>query len=158
MVHTNVIPPNPTGGFKGSPSGRRGVHDFLSTLDKEFGLKATPRVRRGTDIDAGCGQLKAAVKKKEEKEAQNAIIDAGLESSIKELKSLIDQDSLQHQQTPIVGVYEDKDIDESENLPVLYSDKVNIRNQLKHGSVVDFELHDVVDLDDEEAVDRWLFG
>lgn len=71
---------------------------------------------------------------------------------------MIDQDSLQHQQTPIVGVYEDKDIDESENLPVLYSDKVNIRNQLKHGSVVDFELHDVVDLDDEEAVDRWLFG
>lgn len=154
MVHINVIPLNPTGGFKGSPSGRRGVHDFVSTLDKEFGLKATPRVRRGIDIDAGCGQLKAVVKKKEEKEAQKAITDAGLESSIKELKSFIDQDSLQHQQTPIVGVYEDDDIDETENLSVLYSDQVNRRNQLKHGSVVDFELHDdVVDLDDEEAVE-----
>jgi len=64
MVHINVIPLNPTGGFKGSPSGRRGVHDFVSILDKEFGLKATPRVRRGIDIVAGCGQLKAAVKKK----------------------------------------------------------------------------------------------
>ena len=153
MVHTNVIPPNPTGGFKGSPSGRRGVHDFLSTLDKEFGLKATPRVRRGTDIDAGCGQLKAAVKKKEEKEAQQGMLDVGLESSIKELKSFIDQDSLQHQQTPIVGVYEDDDIDETDNLSLLYSDQVNRRNQLKHGSVVDFELHDVVDLDDEDAVE-----
>jgi adenine C2-methylase RlmN of 23S rRNA A2503 and tRNA A37 len=153
MVHINVIPLNPTGGFKGSPSGRKGVHDFVSTLDKEFGLKATPRVRRGIDIDAGCGQLKAAVKKKEEKEAQKAIADAGLESSIKELKSFIDQESLQHQQTPIVGVYEDDDIDETESLSVLYSDQVHRRNQLKHGSVVDFEMHDVVDLDDEEAIE-----
>jgi len=77
MVHINVIPLNPTGGFKGSPSGRRGVHDFVSILDKEFGLKATPRVRRGIDIVAGCGQLKVAVKKKEEKEAQKDVVGLG---------------------------------------------------------------------------------
>jgi len=29
----------------------------------EYGVAATPRVRRGIDIDAGCGQLKAKVNK-----------------------------------------------------------------------------------------------
>ena len=61
MIHINVIPLNPTGGFEGSPSGRKGVHDFVSTLEKGFGLKATPRVRRGIDIDAVCCQLKATL-------------------------------------------------------------------------------------------------
>jgi 23S rRNA (adenine2503-C2)-methyltransferase len=60
-MNVNVIPLHPTGEFEGFPSGRKGVHDFVSTLEKGFGLKATPRVRRGIDIDAVCCQLKATL-------------------------------------------------------------------------------------------------
>lgn len=63
MVHVNVIPLNPTGGYRGSPSGRKRVNIFCQTLEEEFGIKATPRVRRGIDIDAGCGQLKSKVER-----------------------------------------------------------------------------------------------
>lgn len=154
MIHINVIPLNPTGGFKGSPSGRRGVHDFVSTLDKEFGLKATPRVRRGIDIDAGCGQLKATVKKKEAQEAKEAqevgSSIAETETAIQELKSFIDQDSIQ-KQAPIIGVYEDDEVESSEeSSPNLYYQKIKSNNQLKHGSIVEFEMYDTIDLDDED--------
>mmetsp|Transcript_63276 Transcript_63276/g.95473 ORF Transcript_63276/g.95473 Transcript_63276/m.95473 type:complete len:590 (-) Transcript_63276:9-1778(-) len=64
MVHINVIPLNPTGGYGGSPSGRSRVNAFCEILEKRYGVACTPRVRRGIDIDAGCGQLKAAVEKK----------------------------------------------------------------------------------------------
>ena len=70
MVHVNVIPLNPTGGFGGSPSGRRRVGVFVDTLEKEFGITCTPRMRRGIDIDAGCGQLKATIEKNKEKEME----------------------------------------------------------------------------------------
>lgn len=50
MTHINLIPLNPTGGYEGSPSGRKNVNEFVNVLDKEFGIKATPRVRRGIDI------------------------------------------------------------------------------------------------------------
>ena len=63
MVHVNVIPLNPTGGYGGSPSGRKRVNAFCQALEQEFGIKATPRVRRGIDIDAGCGQLKSKVER-----------------------------------------------------------------------------------------------
>ena len=63
-VHINVIPLNPTGGFAGSPSGRLRVDAFTDVLKNEFSISATPRVRRGIDIDAGCGQLKSEVEKK----------------------------------------------------------------------------------------------
>jgi len=51
MAHINLIPLNPTGGYKGSPSGRKSVEEFVRVLEKEFGLSATPRVRRGIDIE-----------------------------------------------------------------------------------------------------------
>jgi wyosine [tRNA(Phe)-imidazoG37] synthetase (radical SAM superfamily) len=70
MVHVNVIPLNPTGGYGGSPSGRSRVNAFCEILVKRYGVSCTPRVRRGIDIDAGCGQLTAAVQKKEKKEQQ----------------------------------------------------------------------------------------
>ncbi|EED91627.1 predicted protein, partial [Thalassiosira pseudonana CCMP1335] len=60
MAHVNLIPLNPTGGYGGGPSGRNNVHRFVEVLEKEFGISATPRMRRGIDIDAGCGQLKAS--------------------------------------------------------------------------------------------------
>mmetsp|Transcript_9792 Transcript_9792/g.19760 ORF Transcript_9792/g.19760 Transcript_9792/m.19760 type:complete len:404 (+) Transcript_9792:471-1682(+) len=75
MAHINVIPLNPTGGFVGGPSGRKSVLHFCSTLDSEFGISATPRMRRGIDIDAGCGQLKAAIKRREKKDAFPTTVD-----------------------------------------------------------------------------------
>ena len=68
LCHVNVIPLNPTGGFpQGSPSGRRSVEGFVKVLESEFSISATPRMRRGIDIDAGCGQLNATIKKREDK-------------------------------------------------------------------------------------------
>jgi 23S rRNA (adenine2503-C2)-methyltransferase len=59
LIHINVIPLNPTGGYGGTPTGRSRVDAFLRVLTDDFHISATPRVRRGIDIDAGCGQLKA---------------------------------------------------------------------------------------------------
>ncbi|MGK3757007.1 MAG: 23S rRNA (adenine2503-C2)-methyltransferase, partial [Bacillariaceae sp.] len=65
MVHVNVIPLNPTDGFEnGKPSNIKAVNAFCNCLYNEFSITATPRVRRGIDIDAGCGQLKAKIQKK----------------------------------------------------------------------------------------------
>jgi 23S rRNA (adenine2503-C2)-methyltransferase len=61
MVHVNVIPLNPTGGYQGSASGKKRVNEFVRILVEDFGVACTPRVRRGIDIDAGCGQLKSKV-------------------------------------------------------------------------------------------------
>jgi 23S rRNA (adenine2503-C2)-methyltransferase len=65
MVHVNVIPLNPTDGYAGSPSQRKRVDAFCDVLGQEFGIACTPRVRRGIDIDAGCGQLKSSVLRKD---------------------------------------------------------------------------------------------
>jgi len=54
--HVNLIPLNPTGGFGGKPPQRGAVNRFIEVLAK-YGVEATVRVRRGIDIDAGCGQL-----------------------------------------------------------------------------------------------------
>ncbi len=58
--HVNLIPLNPTGGYTGGPSNVDATNAFIATL-AEYGVTATVRVRRGIDIDAGCGQLKSAV-------------------------------------------------------------------------------------------------
>jgi len=69
MLHVNVIPLNPTKGYaEGSPSQQNRVNAFCQTLEKEYGVACTPRVRRGIDIDAGCGQLKSQVLEQEERE------------------------------------------------------------------------------------------
>ncbi len=60
LCHVNVIPLNPTQGYEGRPSDPARVEAFIDTLD-EHGVSASIRVRRGIDIEAGCGQLKAAV-------------------------------------------------------------------------------------------------
>lgn len=56
-AHVNVIPLNPTGGFEGAPSPRGRI--FQQIL-REAGHPCTFRQRRGIDVDAGCGMLKAA--------------------------------------------------------------------------------------------------
>lgn len=61
MCHVNVIPLNPTAGYEGEPSDPVRVQAFIDILE-QGGIPATIRVRRGIDIDAGCGQLKSKVK------------------------------------------------------------------------------------------------
>jgi 23S rRNA (adenine2503-C2)-methyltransferase len=58
-AHVNVIPLNPTRGFLGTPSDTARVRAFQDVL-RGFGVPSTVRQRRGLDIDAGCGQLKAS--------------------------------------------------------------------------------------------------
>ena len=54
--HVNLIPLNPTRGFAGQPSVLSRAEEFIAELGRH-GIPATVRVRRGIDIDAGCGQL-----------------------------------------------------------------------------------------------------
>lgn len=64
LCHVNVIPLNPTKGFSGRPTDRSGVLNFIDIL-KTYGVTATPRMKRGVDIDAGCGQLKSDLLRKQ---------------------------------------------------------------------------------------------
>lgn len=61
--HVNAIPLNPTGGYGGQPSNPEQVAAWQATL-ADYGVSSTIRVRRGIDIQAGCGQLKSEVLKK----------------------------------------------------------------------------------------------
>ncbi len=61
LCHVNLIPLNPTQQYGGQPSSRARVDAFQQELAR-YGVNSTVRVRRGIDIQAGCGQLKAAVK------------------------------------------------------------------------------------------------
>ncbi|HEX9968815.1 MAG TPA: 23S rRNA (adenine(2503)-C(2))-methyltransferase RlmN [Acidimicrobiales bacterium] len=58
-AHVNLIPLNPTPGYptRGTPPER--VQEFRDRL-ADLGVNATVRRNRGTDIDAACGQLRAA--------------------------------------------------------------------------------------------------
>ena len=59
-AHVNLIPLNPTSGFSGKPPSRERVEEFAVILES-YHVPATVRVRRGIDIHAGCGQLRADV-------------------------------------------------------------------------------------------------
>lgn len=54
--HVNLIPLNPTEGYRGEPSQRQRAEAFRAILEGD-GIPCTIRVRRGLDIQAGCGQL-----------------------------------------------------------------------------------------------------
>jgi 23S rRNA (adenine2503-C2)-methyltransferase len=58
--HVNLIPLNPTEGYHHGPSAAGRIDTFIAILE-EYHVSATVRVRRGIDIDAGCGQLKSKV-------------------------------------------------------------------------------------------------
>ncbi|MBU8900506.1 23S rRNA (adenine(2503)-C(2))-methyltransferase RlmN [Corallococcus sp. M34] len=62
-AHVNVIPLNPTVGYDGGPSTAPAVRAFQDVLTT-YGVPSTVRQRRGIDIDAGCGQLKAEVERR----------------------------------------------------------------------------------------------
>ncbi len=59
-AHVNLIPLNPTPGYAGSPANSEQIKTFQTILSG-YDLPSTVRQRRGIDIAAGCGQLKAAV-------------------------------------------------------------------------------------------------
>lgn len=57
VCHVNLIPLNSTLAYSGQRSGQRRVEAFRQIL-AEGGVPVTIRVRRGIDIQAGCGQLR----------------------------------------------------------------------------------------------------
>ncbi len=59
-AHVNLIPLNPTPGWPTPGTPRTGVISFRDRL-RDLGVNATVRANRGTEIDAACGQLAAAV-------------------------------------------------------------------------------------------------
>ena len=79
-AHVNLIPLNPTRGYDERPSGPDAVRGFQDIL-ASYGLPSTVRQRRGIDIDAGCGQLKAAVERKARAGSATGT-HAGLEPSV----------------------------------------------------------------------------
>jgi 23S rRNA (adenine2503-C2)-methyltransferase len=65
LCHVNVIPLNPTKRFTGQAASQQQVHLFKNELENH-GIPCTIRVRRGIDIQAGCGQLAIQQKVKSE--------------------------------------------------------------------------------------------
>ncbi|HEX4086337.1 MAG TPA: 23S rRNA (adenine(2503)-C(2))-methyltransferase RlmN [Chthoniobacteraceae bacterium] len=63
-AHVNLIPLNPTGAFDGDAASAQAVRDFQRVL-RDAGFPATVRQRRGIDVAAGCGQLRAAKRSRE---------------------------------------------------------------------------------------------
>lgn len=60
LVHVNLIPLNPTPGYTGqtpTPARAYGFRDILAAR----GIPTTLRMRRGIDVQAGCGQLRTKV-------------------------------------------------------------------------------------------------
>ncbi len=56
LAHVNLIPLNPTPGFAGEATSRRRAQAFCQIV-RAAGVPCTVRLRRGVDIQAGCGQL-----------------------------------------------------------------------------------------------------
>jgi len=57
-THVNLIPLNPTGGFVGTATQADAAKAFQKVL-LMAGIPSTVRQRRGIDVAAGCGQLRA---------------------------------------------------------------------------------------------------
>ena len=56
LCHVNLIPLNPTQKFSGKGSSKQRAARFCEILEQS-GIPCTVRMRRGIDIQAGCGQL-----------------------------------------------------------------------------------------------------
>ena len=61
LCHINAIPLNPTKGYSGESTTRLRANSFKNILILH-GIPCTIRLRRGMDIQAGCGQLASDVK------------------------------------------------------------------------------------------------
>lgn len=60
LCHVNLIPLNPVAESPYQPSAPEAAAEFQAILERS-GIPATVRMRRGIDIDAGCGQLRRRV-------------------------------------------------------------------------------------------------
>ncbi len=60
LCHVNAIPLNPTTGYSGQATSRERAAQFKESLE-QAGVPCTIRMRRGVDIQAGCGQLAGVV-------------------------------------------------------------------------------------------------
>lgn len=60
LCHVNVIPLNPTVQYPGQATSQQRARAFCEELEKA-GISCTIRLRRGIEIQAGCGQLAARV-------------------------------------------------------------------------------------------------
>jgi 23S rRNA (adenine2503-C2)-methyltransferase len=60
LCHVNAIPLNPTAGYEGHATDRQRAALFKEALE-QAGIPCTIRMKRGIDIQAGCGQLAGAV-------------------------------------------------------------------------------------------------
>ena len=60
LCHVNAIPLNPTVGYHGKATDRERAAAFKASLE-QAGIPCTIRMRRGIDIQAGCGQLAGSV-------------------------------------------------------------------------------------------------
>jgi 23S rRNA (adenine2503-C2)-methyltransferase len=60
LCHVNAIPLNPTLGYSGQATTRERAEKFKQILDG-YGIPCTIRLRRGIDIEAGCGQLASQI-------------------------------------------------------------------------------------------------
>ena len=60
LCHVNIIPLNPTIGYSGQATTRERAEKFKQILDG-YGIPCTIRLRRGIDIEAGCGQLASVI-------------------------------------------------------------------------------------------------
>jgi len=67
LCHVNLIPLNPTTRYPGAPSSPEQVDAFCAELE-DYGIPTTVRVRRGIDIQAGCGQLREREKESRDRD------------------------------------------------------------------------------------------
>lgn len=142
MVHINVIPLNPTGGFEGSPSGRNRVNEFIRIMEEDYGVSTTPRVRRGIDINAGCGQLKAKIEKREHLEAGDRSNPVEDKDVVRSLKSFIEEEASSSLPSPMLGVYEEDEVSHEE------------QNGMQHGDMMTFTVDSqTVNVDEDDFED-----
>lgn len=73
--HVNLIPLNPTRGYEGQPTPDPQADRFVEVL-AQHRIPATVRVRRGLDIDAGCGQLRDRVEQESGDRTSDATVAA----------------------------------------------------------------------------------
>ena len=64
LCHVNVIPLNPTNKYSGQATTHKRAQEFQKVL-AIHGIPCTIRIRRGIDIQAGCGQLATRAKSSE---------------------------------------------------------------------------------------------
>ena len=67
LCHVNVIPLNPIPDSPYQPTGDEETQRFVQIL-RDHGVPATVRLRRGIEINAGCGQLRQMAEKKRGRE------------------------------------------------------------------------------------------